>query len=160
MYKCTKKLYTEEATKFKHNADLEFFCKMVKKYLQKHGLDTITYCEDPTSSGDMISLFTDYPKFWVEEVKKQNQNLYNGRYDKQNNKEGIKCLLSSPNKELCKNKMARIEDNMKFSKFFMVFIKHEQPQHRELYDAIEQQLLNIDIGKFPGTNIKEMCVKT
>ena len=44
---------------------------MFKKNLQKYGLNTIAYCEDPTSSGDMISLFTNYPKFLVEEVKKQ-----------------------------------------------------------------------------------------
>ena len=55
--------------------------------------------------------------------------------------------------------MARIEDDMKLSEIFMIFIEHEQPQHGELYDTIEQCLLNIDIGKFPGANMKHMCVK-
>ena len=41
----------------------------------------------------------------------------------------------------------------------MIFIEHERPQHRELYDAIEQRLLNMDVGKFPGVNIKDMCVE-
>ena len=73
--KPTKGLYTEEATKLKHDRDLDFFCNMLKKHLQKHGLNNIAYCEDPTSSGDMISQFTDYPKVLVEEVKKQNKTM-------------------------------------------------------------------------------------
>ena len=55
--------------------------------------------------------------------------------------------------------MARIEDDMKFSEAFMIFIKHKQPQHGELYNAIEQCLLNINVEKFPGANIKDMCVE-
>ena len=49
---------------------------------------------------------------------------------------------------------------MKFSKIFMAFFKHEHSQHGELYDAIKEQLLNIYFGKFLGTNIKDMQVKT
>ena len=41
MIKHTKGLYTKEATKFKHNGDLDFFCKMFKKHLPKHGLNTM-----------------------------------------------------------------------------------------------------------------------
>ena len=55
--------------------------------------------------------------------------------------------------------MARIKDDMKFSEIFMIGVKHEQPQHGELYDAIKQSLLNINVGKYPGANIKDMCVK-
>ena len=55
--------------------------------------------------------------------------------------------------------MARIKDDMKFSEILMIFINHRQPQHGELYDAIEQHLLNIDVGKFPGANTKDVCVK-
>ena len=55
-----------------HDRDLDFFYKMFKKHLQKHGLDTIAYCKNPTNSTMMISLFTNYPKFSVKEVQKQN----------------------------------------------------------------------------------------
>ena len=41
MIKRTKRLYTKETTKFKHDGDLDFFCKMFEKHLQKHGLNTI-----------------------------------------------------------------------------------------------------------------------
>ena len=57
-----------------------FFCKIFKKHLQKHGLDTIVYCDDPKSLGNMISLYTNHPKFLIEEVKKQNNNVNNSRY--------------------------------------------------------------------------------
>ena len=110
----------------------------------------------------MISLFTNYQKFSVKEVKKQNDQLYNrqyNEYNKQNSKEAIECFLDLLNAELCKDVMARIGDDIKFSKIFMIFIKHEQPQHRELYDTIKQRLQNIDVGKFPGANIKDMCFK-
>ena len=41
MIKCTKGLYTKETTKFKHDGDLDFFCKMFKKHLQKRTLHNI-----------------------------------------------------------------------------------------------------------------------
>ena len=41
----------------------------------------------------------------------------------------------------------------------MMFIKQKRPQLRELYYVIEQRFLNIDIGKTPGANMKDMCVK-
>ena len=54
-------------------------------------------------------------------------------------------FLNSLNKELCKDFLARRQ--------------HEQLQHRELYYVIKQQLININVGKFSGANIKEMCAK-
>ena len=71
----------------------------------------------------------------------------------------MECFLNSLNSKLCKEVTARIKDDMKLSEIFMIFIEHKQPQYKELYDAIEQCLLNIDIGKFPGADIKDMCVK-
>ena len=69
---------------------------MFKKHLPKYKLDTIAYYKDPTDSTMMISLFTNYPKFSVKEVKKQNLTydfMYNA-YNKQNYKEVIKCFLN------------------------------------------------------------------
>ena len=43
MIKHTKGLYIKESTKFKHDGDLDFFCKLFKKHLQKHRLDSISY---------------------------------------------------------------------------------------------------------------------
>ena len=78
----------------------------------------------------MISLYTNYPKFLVKEVKDQNVLLYDAQYNEyieQNHKEAMQCFLNSHNMELCKNIMVRIENDMKFSKIFMIFITHEQP---------------------------------
>ena len=55
--------------------------------------------------------------------------------------------------------MAQTNEEMLFSQVFMIFIEHERPQHGKLYDAIKQHLLNMDVGKFPGANIKDMCVE-
>ena len=88
--------------------------------------------------------------------------VYNRVYDKyniQNDTKAIECFLNSLNSKLCKDIMVRIEDNMRFSEVFMIFIKHERLQQGELYDAIEQLPLNVDVGKFQGANIKDMCVE-
>ena len=58
MIKHTKGFYAEEMTKYKHNGDLDFFCKMPKKHFQKHQPDMISYRHDPTVPTEMISLFT------------------------------------------------------------------------------------------------------
>ena len=42
-----KGLYTEESIRFNHGGDLDLFCKIFEKQLQKQGLDTNVYCEDP-----------------------------------------------------------------------------------------------------------------
>ena len=81
------------------------------------------------------------------------------KYDKQNGIKATKCLLNSLNSELCKDIMAQTDEEMLFSQVFMIIIEHERRQHGELYDAIKQQLLNMDVGKFPGANIKDMCIK-
>ena len=134
MIKRTEGLYTEESARYKHGGDLDFFCKMFEKHLQKYGLDTIAYREDPTKRGTMISLFSEYPKLTAEEVKIQNiiYSTSYDEYDKQNDKEAIECFLNSINEELCKDILARTEDKMLFSEIFMIFIEHERPQHGEL----------------------------
>ena len=138
MIKQTKGLYTKESSKFKHNGDLDFFCKLFEKHLQKHGLDSVAYHRCPTGNRNMMSLFTNYPKFLVKDIKKQNitfGSLYD-KYNKQNDIEATKCLLNSLNSKLCKDIMAQTDKDMLFSQVFMIFIEHEWPQHVELYDAV------------------------
>ena len=56
----------------------------------------------------MISLFTNYPKFLVEDIRKQNlviEAQYD-KYDKQNDIEDTESFLNSLNSELCKDIMA------------------------------------------------------
>ena len=124
-------------------------------------MDSVAYCCCPTNQRTMMSLFTNYPKFSVKDIKKQNAvfgSLYD-KYNKQNDIEATECLPNSLNSELCKDVMSQTNEEMLFSHVFMIFIKHERPQHGELYDAIEQCLINMDAGKFPGANVKDMCVE-
>ena len=109
MIKRTQGLYNEESAKFKHNRDLYFFCKLFEKHLQKHGLDSVAYRRCPTGNREMMSLFTNYPKFSLEGIKDQNDNIFSGmydEYDKQNDIEATECLLNSLDSELCKDIMA------------------------------------------------------
>ena len=81
MIKQTKGFYTKESSKFKHGGDLNFFCKLFEKHLQKHGLDSVAYWRCPTNQMNMMSLFTNYPKFLAEDIKKQNI-VFGSLYDK------------------------------------------------------------------------------
>ena len=79
----------------------------------------------------MLILFKHYPKFTKDVIKKQNEDDYNPAYDdynKQNNKDATECFMNSINEELRKELLVRIEDDMKFSEIFMIFIKNEHPQ--------------------------------
>ena len=127
MIKQTKGLYTKESSMFKYGGDLNFFCKLFEKHLQKHGLDSVSYQCSPTNQMNMMSLFTNYLKFLVEDIKKQNLVIgaQYDKYDKQNDMEATKCFLNSLNSELCKDIMAQTDEDMLFSQVFMIFIKHE-----------------------------------
>ena len=48
---------------------------------------------------------------------------------------------------------------MKFSEMFMIFVENECPQSGELYDTIENRVLNLDISNYPGANIKDMVAQ-
>ena len=56
--------------KFARGADLHTFQKDVVDHLEDHGLDTVTYLEDPTKPGEMVSVITNHGKFTLEEGSK------------------------------------------------------------------------------------------
>ena len=53
-------------TKFSRNSDLQTFQKKVWKHLVEHGMDTITYLEDPIKSTEVASVVTDHARFDVK----------------------------------------------------------------------------------------------
>ena len=63
------------------------------------------------------------------------------------------------NEDLRKELLVKVEDDMKFSKIFMIFVENERPQSGELYDTIERRVLNLDVNNFPGANIKDMVAE-
>ena len=164
MIKRTEGLFTEEASKFKHGDDLDYFCLRVEAHFVKHGLDSIAYRRKPNKTGahEMMILFKHYPKFSLEAVQDQNKTTFNAcydDYDKQNDKDAVECFMNSINEELQKDLLAKIEEEMKFVKIFMIFIENERPQSGELYDTIERRVLSLEVSKFPGANIKDMAAE-
>ena len=65
--------------------------------------------------------------------------------------------MNSLCEELCKEILAKMEEKMRFSEVFMIFVENERPQSGELYDAIKKCLLSLDISSYAGANIKEMA---
>ena len=41
MNKQLKGMYSDSSAKFKHHQDLNFFCRKLEEYFERHGLDTI-----------------------------------------------------------------------------------------------------------------------
>ena len=62
-------------------------------------------------------------------------------------------------KELRKELLAKIKDDIEFSEIFMIFVENKHPQSGELYDTIESRELSLDINNFPGVNIKDMAAQ-
>ena len=159
-----KGIYTDSSSKFKHHSDLDFFCRKLEEYFERHGLDTIAYRRDPAATppaGEMLSVFTNYPKFSMEEIKLQNE-IYVAEcdeFDKQNDKEAIICFLNCLDDQLHQDIWTRIESDMLFTEVFMIFIQHERPQNGETYDSLEQKLINFDnnLKNYAGSNTKDIC---
>ena len=57
---------------------------------------------------NMMSLFTNYPKFSVDDIKKQNLVIkpHYDKYNKQNDIKATECFLNLLSSELCKDIMA------------------------------------------------------
>ena len=118
-----------QSSKFKHHQDLDFFCRQLEEFFERHGLDTIAYCRNPSDLSEMLSVITNYPRFSMDNIMLQNI-AHRGRYDeydKQNDSEAIACLLNSLDDEPHQDIWTRIEPTMLFAKAFVIFIQHERP---------------------------------
>ena len=162
MTKRTEGLFYEKEDKFKHGDDLAYFNDNLFEFFKLHGMDTITYRKDPTGTGLMHSVITDYPRFTVESVADQWKNVYEAKYDKydkQNDYSAKRCFLSSLEESLHKNILAKINDTMTFPEVFLTFVQHEIPISHEKYESVERSIINFDVTQYPGLNVTAMTIE-
>ena len=162
MTKRTEGLFYEKEDKFKHGDDLAYFNDNLFEFFKLHGMDTITYRKDPTGTGLMHSVITDYPRFTVESVADQWKNEYEAKYDKydkQNDYSAKRCFLSSLEESLHKNILAKINDTMTFPEVFLTFVQHEIPISHEKYESVERSIINFDVTQYPGLNVTAMTIE-
>ena len=106
----------------------------------------------------MINLLREYPRFNKKGAKDQQTEyaqMYDS-YDQQNDESARTFLLNSLKKSLKKTILQKVNEEDGFAVVLMTFVKHERPISGELYESIEQKILNIDIRKYPQRNITKM----
>ena len=85
-------------TKFTRDDDLLTFQKKIMKHFKTHGLDTITYLEDPTDPTRVVSVIDDHARFNHKAgVKKANETMeaHYDSYAKSDDSEATEYLIDS-----------------------------------------------------------------
>ena len=62
-------------TKFSRKSDLQTFQHEVLNHLENHGMDTVTYIEDPTNNTNVVSIISDHGKFTLAEGSKSGDDI-------------------------------------------------------------------------------------
>ena len=73
-------MFKNETEKFKHNDNLKYFAYCLLEHFKMYGLDTITYCPDPTVTSptqQMLSVLANYPHFKKDNAAAINLHQYN-----------------------------------------------------------------------------------
>jgi hypothetical protein len=116
------------ATPFERKDNVHEFRRFVWDHFEDHGLDTITYLENLSDPGTMLSVVNDHSRFTVATAKQLSHaqaKLYDA-YDKANDAAARKFLLASLSKELSSQIFERLDPNPTFPDVWLQFIKSIQ----------------------------------
>lgn len=159
--KSTKVRETGLDTKFGRNSHLLDFVDVVKAYLERTGMDTISYLEDPSNAGTVVSVVHNYSKFSLADAIASARKLRTDsfdKYDRNNDDSARNWLLDSLEPELKKDVTDRLHPQDGFVAHWLQLIHLVQSTSFNRFTVIKRDIeSNLSLLKIPGQNVKELA---
>ena len=150
-------------TKFKADGDILQFQNQVWKHLWAHGLDTISYLQDPTDSNVVIDVVRNHARFSanLKETKLLAELFLNkfDEYDKSNNAAATVFLLDSLDVTLCQSLERKMKDNETFAMTWLKLIQLVVAPSLDRWDILNEKIKSSTPMQFEGQNVRELCDK-
>ena len=147
--------------KFARDGHLLDFIQKVAKYLQRSGMDTISYLPDPSDTSQTVSVVTDHTKFELKGASATAKALRLASYDTydvNNDESATNWLLDSLNPDLRKDIEDRMTPEDGFIAHWLQLIHFIQSTSFDRFESIKQDIEhNLTIFKFEGQNVKELA---
>ncbi len=146
-------------TKFTRDSELLNFQKKILKHLKLHGMDTVTYLEDPTDTSRVVSVIEDHAKFNVKEgIKKANDNMKANfdSYAKSDDSDATEYLLACLDSDLENQLYESCTDGDSFVSHWLKLIHIIRSVSIERFDKIKATLKSRKVSDYAGENIEEM----
>jgi hypothetical protein len=119
------------------------FTEILETYLQRNGLDYITYLPDHQNPGEMISIIQHYSKFELQTLIEASLNLLKtkfDRYDHDNNDSARNWLLNSLDPELKDDVTKRVKPNDGFCVNWLQMIQLVQSTSFNRFETIKRKI--------------------
>ena len=145
-------------TKFSKGKDLQTFQRKIFDHMKLHGMDTITYLEDPYDKSKLVSVVQDYGRYDLEEaIKLANKTRTNhfDKYDDANQVDARKYLMNSLDDELETELYNNCEDEDCFGAVWFNLIQIIQSSSMERYERVKDRIKNRSIKDFEGENVEK-----
>ncbi len=147
-------------TKFTRDDDLLTFQKKIMKHFKTHGLDTITYLEDPTDPTRVVSVIDDHARFNHKAgVKKANETMeaHYDSYAKSDDSEATEYLIDSLDPALENQLYESCTESDSFAAHWLKLIQIIRSVSIERFDKIKSTLKGRKASDYAAENIESMC---
>jgi hypothetical protein len=130
-------------TKFEKGDDLRTFKLDITKHLVKHGMDTITYLNDPENSANMTSsVIEDHARFTADTAREKSEFcvMLFDKYDDSNNEAAVEYLLGSLGPLLLQSVRDDLETADPFTVVWLLIIKNIQSTLIDTYQDMNNKI--------------------
>jgi len=145
-------------TKFTGDSDLQLFQMQVLEHLEQHGMDTITYLQDPTDPSQVISVIDNHSRFDIKtgcKLSKQVAKHYDS-YDDENVRDAKKFLRKSIDANLEKQLYENCETDDNFITIWLNLIHMVRSVSINRFSKIKERIKGRKISSYAGENIQSI----
>ena len=149
------------ANKFTKQQKLTIFQKEIWKHLVKHGLDTISYLQDPHNNNNCLSVINHHARFisdmnHSENLSKQFQSKFD-TWDKKHDYEARTFFYASLSSSILLGFESFTNETDSFATVWLKFIKYLTTTTSKTYDNMRQSIRSLRPQQFQGQNIESMA---
>ena len=149
-------------TKFGKEDDLQTFERQVMKHLTTHGMDTITYLQNPTEAGEVVSVVTGHGLFTAKEGIKAGNDVKNdtNKFDKychENDTDAKEFLLNSVNESLEKQLYEDSLEDDSFVALWFHLIRIVRSTSIDRFESIKTRIKGRSIANYAGEDVQALC---
>ena len=146
--------------KFGKSSSVPNFIHEVNLHLVRHGMDTISYIEDPDNTTNVVCVVSEYSRLDPVDACQKAATLkatnYD-HYDRQNSVSAVRFLLNCLEKELRDDLILRVTvDKHTFVEHWFELMRLATSVSYERFESLKNKLKSIKITKFPQQNVTMM----
>ena len=141
--------------------DLAQFQKSVWNHLAQHGLDTISYLQDPFDDDRVVNVVENHARFnknatAIQEACETMSNNFD-RWDKDNDACAKQFLLDSIDRSILDEMKNKIKESDTFTSVWLKLVQHVLTTSVSRFDNLKQKIRTMDPRSYVGQDVSLMA---